>query len=136
MIPDKFRNIPYIEGGRDFNGADCYGVIRLWLLYRNVVDLPEWGSVISKRRTECAAAYNKTVSGFISVTDPQPDDIITCHNIAGDLEHIGAVVDSGTGLAIYHSTKDSGRPTVMPINVFRRLYKRTEFLRYAHSKRI
>lgn len=136
IIPEHFKKIPYVEGGRDFWGADCYGVLRLWLQYRQIVDLPAWGNVISKRRAACAEAYAKSASGFVSVNEARQDDVITCHNRAGDLEHIGAIIETSTGLSVYHSTATSRRPVVTPLNAFKRHYKNTELIRYANSESI
>ena len=135
MIPTEFKEIPYVEGGRNFAGADCYGVVRLWLIYRGIVTLPEWGLVISKRLKECAEAYKKTAdSGFVPVFEAHQDDVITCHDSTGALNHIGVIVITSTGPAVYHSSANTRRPVVSPLNSFRRLYKNTELIRYANSK--
>ena len=130
MIPEQFRRIPYREGGREFSGADCYGVVRLWLQHRNVVDLPPFGLVISKRRSACRDAYLQAASGFFEVVEPMPDDVICCFNKQGQLDHIGVIVDTTTGLGVYHSQASQRRPVVTPLNAFRRLFKHTELLRY------
>lgn len=130
MIPEQFRRIPYREGGREFSGADCYGVVRLWLQYRGVVDLPLFGLVISKRRAACRDAYLQAASGFYEPDNPVPDDVICCFNQQGQLDHIGVIVATSTGPGVYHSQATQKRPVVTPLNVFRRLFKNTELLRY------
>ena len=136
MIPEKFRRIPYREGGREFSGADCYGVVRLWLQARRVAELPPWGLVISKRREKTRDAYLATASGFDTVTKAAPDDAICCYDMAGHLDHIGVIVESDSGLGVYHSLASQRRPVVTPLAAFRRLYKQTELLRYAYTARI
>jgi cell wall-associated NlpC family hydrolase len=40
---DKYVGIPFIDRGSSFNGADCYGLIRLIYKTEFGIDIPEFG---------------------------------------------------------------------------------------------
>lgn len=41
FITDKYIGIPYVDGGRDFSGADCLGVIRLFYKTEYGIDIQD-----------------------------------------------------------------------------------------------
>lgn len=43
-MPDfnKYVGVPYLEHGRDFNGCDCFGLVRLALARELRIYLPDW----------------------------------------------------------------------------------------------
>jgi len=39
---DKYINIPFVDGGRDFTGLDCYGLVCLMFKEERKVELPDF----------------------------------------------------------------------------------------------
>ena len=39
---DRFVGLPYVEGGRDWTGTDCWGIVRLYLREAYGIELPSY----------------------------------------------------------------------------------------------
>lgn len=98
MSFDRFVGIPWSDKGRDFTGADCWGL--LWLVMRELrgIDLPSYSDqyvTASDRK-----ALDRLIAGElspwleISVGAEQPFDAVLMRE-GRFLRHVGLVVDDG-----------------------------------------
>lgn len=67
----RFLQIPYVEQGRNYSGADCWGIVVLWMREKHNLDLPEYGSVVTKGMQDCFQSehvkfINKFAEGSIA----------------------------------------------------------------------
>ena len=59
-IPNKFIGIPFVDGGRDFHGCDCWGLVLL--LYKELwgIELPDYKVACDdKSRIDATITENK-----------------------------------------------------------------------------
>ena len=55
----KFQAIPFVNGGRDFRGCDCWGLHRLICAERLGIELPLWDTVTADDRRAVVAAVEE-----------------------------------------------------------------------------
>jgi cell wall-associated NlpC family hydrolase len=102
-------DVPYVLGGRDYNGMDCWGLVVLAYAYFYNIDIPEY--------RETAFQYNRggltakdiqdhinTTAPFFEVETPEFGDFVLI-NIYGNPVHIGFMVDESNML---HISEKSG----------------------------
>ena len=102
MIPDwvtPFVGIPWLEKGRDREGADCWGVLRLAMREHYGVDLPSYGEdyddLTDGAKITALLRQGIPSGGWRQVTDPREGDGVVLR-IIGPLElHVGLVVAPG-----------------------------------------
>ena len=96
-IPSKFVGIPFVLGGRDFNGCDCWGLLRLAYKEFYHIDLPllNINAVVSEQIKEqnWLPRIGKATSG----------DVLTIR-VNGWPIHIALVIDNALML---HTTENS-----------------------------
>lgn len=93
---DAYFDIPFKLRGRDFDGADCYGLVRLVLLHEFNIELPLWEEDYSDikdhdRLTELIIARQ---SEFKEVNEPRAGDIVLLRMGSVFPVHIGVMIDS------------------------------------------
>lgn len=57
----KYVGIPYVEGGRDRSGLDCWGLLRLVYLEEDGLELPELPDVTRQTPTAIACEIAKQI---------------------------------------------------------------------------
>jgi len=102
MIIDKYFNIPYYTGGRDFRGCDCWGfcVILNKTLFN--IDLPIWN-------IDEVFDINQAKEKFVEVTTPQDGDIVLMRSNTS-IAHTGIVVEN----TVIHMTKSGVSQVNLP----------------------
>lgn len=109
-IITSLTQIPFIEGGRDENGCDCWGLVVVF--YDKIFNkqLPFYGNVYYKNKEN----YNKTCSDINDIVDnegllkettnPKFGDIVIL-NVFGRPLHIGIIIDN---TRIIHTGRNTG----------------------------
>lgn len=109
---DKYVGIPFVDGGRDRRGCDCWGLVRL--IYQNElkVELPTYGEISA----EDLAAVSQMVEGNYTVEpwraidrdDALPFDVVVMRFYGSRrIGHVGILVAGSTALLHTESTVDS-----------------------------
>jgi cell wall-associated NlpC family hydrolase len=142
-IAQKYRDIPYLDGGRTVSGADCWGVVRLVLINEYGVPwLPSWGHIREASHNEIDAAYKSSRGVFFRVllegsginAAVKSGDVVCVFNPRGECAHVGVVVPGDTGPTVLHTRPESGVST-LPLARFAAFYDhRIEYWRYASDK--
>lgn len=92
----RYINVPYIDKGREFSGADCWGLIRLVYLHELGIDLPSYGEVSAENLAKVHRKVEEVAEQWEAVepADIQPFDVCVMR-IAGKrlVCHVGVVVD-------------------------------------------
>jgi len=93
----QYVGLPHRVHGRDRNGLDCWGLVRLW--YREQLDilLPEFesGYVSLRDKSAIESLYLCEVAKWREVKTPGQDrgDLVMW-KIAGHWSHVGVMLDS------------------------------------------
>ena len=105
MNLDKYVGIPFKDGGRDFSGLDCWGLVRLVWKEEMGVDMPDMGDEYSSAfaRGDVGPLFDKYTdqNWNVDVTDQprQPLDVLVFG--FGSLElHVGLWVAEGEMLHV------------------------------------
>ena len=89
---EKYIGIPYVQKGRDENGVDCWGLVRL--VYKNELDInlpsfsAEYETSDNERLEELFAQYKE---GWESTDAPEAGDVVI-FRIFGYESHIGVCI--------------------------------------------
>lgn len=105
MHIDKFLTIPFKDGGRDFNGCDCFGLI--YLLYK------EYGMNLKDYKISCeeTSRINEEINMqkyiWEPISSPKPPCILTLRLDTNPsfVNHVGFVFKENYFI---HTTKNSG----------------------------
>jgi hypothetical protein len=92
MNYDKYIGLPYKDNGRDIDGIDCWGLVRLYYKEELNIDLPSYVD-------EYTGPYDTNVTRAISLykdswnktTTPRAGDVVL-FNIYGEPAHVGVYV--------------------------------------------
>lgn len=81
MDTEPYLRIPFVPGGRDESGVDCWGLVRLVSAREYGVELPKYpGSGVSRGRIDAKALARETPEkrdrDFRRVDDPRPGDVV------------------------------------------------------------
>ncbi|MFH2013824.1 MAG: NlpC/P60 family protein [Patescibacteria group bacterium] len=102
----KYLCIPFEAGGRDYQGIDCFGLVKL--IYKefldiNIPDTEKLPGNIVGIQNELKNFSNL----FIKVKDPEPFDIILCRESPSskNINHIALFLTSGKGI---HAVEGQG----------------------------
>lgn len=127
---EKYIGIPYAEKGRDENGTDCWGLVRL--VYKNElnIDLPsftaDYDTTDGERLEELFAQYKE---GWESTDNPEVGDAVI-FRIFGYESHIGICIGDNKFLHVRE-----GRDAVIESLDNAKWSKRiTGFFRYSEKK--
>lgn len=76
---EPYLRIPFVDGGRDESGCDCWGLIRLVLFRERGVSVPTYGDISAEElvRVQSTIGADKNQSNWVQldVGDEQPFDI-------------------------------------------------------------
>lgn len=100
MIADKFLDAPFVKGGRDFDGMDCWGLV--YLYYKEIgVDIPSYDyyAIGQNTRDTIRKIYSEKDKHWSRVDKPQLHDVVFCRH--GQLgSHVGVYIGEGQMLHI------------------------------------
>ena len=102
----RYQTVPYVDGGRSRDGADCYGIGWLYNMDRGVA-LPRFGAITSAatRPFLKAVAEGRSTWREIGQGDEVPGDAVLLRRHLSALPlHLGWVVDDGRVMSTTRAT--------------------------------
>ncbi len=119
MTLNELMNVPYCDHGRDGNGLDCWGFVRLVRHHHhNLPMLASFGTVSPDDKSGMTDGYDQVVTGFCK-TEPI-DGAIACHFIGETLVHVGVVINEN-GLKVAHTGRKLRKPRLVRLSEFERM---------------
>lgn len=109
-----YIGIPYRRGGRNYDGVDCYGLVRLVYDVEHGIQLPDWLSGEVDVREPCRGKWTPTVT-------PVDGNFVVCPNPMGP-HHMGLYYAGG----VLHAEHRHG-VIYQPIARFRQVHFSVEF---------
>ena len=89
---NRFFSIPYRNNGRDFNGCDCYGLVKLMCREIDGIELPDF--IYEDSSLENGKIYNKELTNKKWVKCEPKQGAIVLLRIEGVAKHVGYMIDS------------------------------------------
>ena len=98
---NSYVGIPYSSQGRDRDGCDCWGLIRLVYFERFGLELPSFVDAYESAQdmAVCESVISEGKVGFKEVREPKEADIVLCR-ILGFETHVGIYIDGGQMLHV------------------------------------
>lgn len=88
--PTPYVGLPYLAGGRDRGGIDCWGLVRIVYAEQLGIDLPAYDTIAAGDRPRVrAATAQEAASGWAKAVVAQPFDVLTFDRGA----HVGIALD-------------------------------------------
>lgn len=113
---EPYLLIPFLNDGRDINGCDCWGLVRLIMKNKAHIDVPSYGEVSG---LEIAKTARSMIEGFETkwwkpVEKPNLFDVVVMrrHGMQ-DIGHAGIMVNDKE---LVHTEKKSG-PVMVSIDM-------------------
>lgn len=106
--------VPFVDGGRDMTGIDCWGLVR-WVYRENLgVELPDYGEIsateLRRIAREVTGAWD--TDPWHMVLDPQRFDVVVMRLYSSNIvAHVGVMVDD---TSLLHIERASGA-CIVPI---------------------
>jgi hypothetical protein len=95
MSLNKYVGIPFVSGGREYSGCDCWGLVRLYYKNELNIDLPSLNSEYTEHDTErmeeLVAQYKE---GWTKLEEPELGSLIL-FKVLGRETHVGIYIGSG-----------------------------------------
>lgn len=130
---NDYLQIPYVDGGRDCRGFDCWGMVRHVLHHHfGVPWLTSFGHVSPDDKVGMTDGYWQEQGAF--VLGPCATGSVACGFRGDCLVHVGVVVSNGQQ-QVLHTGRSHG-PALNTPRAFRRLFERVEFYEYQDAKRL
>lgn len=126
MTLNELMNVPYHDHGRDSQGLDCWGFVRLVRHYHhNLPMLPSFGFVSPDDKSGMTKTYEQVITEFCQ-TEPI-DGAIGCHFIGDRLVHVGVVINEHGLLKVAHTGRKMRRACLARLADFERLALVTKY---------
>lgn len=94
---NDYVGIPYESRGRDRDGADCWGLVRMVLREQYGHDLPSFDGYVNSRDPHVDELIAREREGWITNDTAQTGDVVL-FRIGGRVSHVGIVAAPGTFL--------------------------------------
>jgi len=104
MWANKYIGIPYKDGGRDINGLDCWGLVRL--VYKNEygIELPSFNNeYIITDRERVNELFNQYREGWAIEQNPKEGDVVLLR-LLGEESHVGVLINDKQFLHVNYKT--------------------------------
>ena len=108
----KYIGVPFVDGGRDLAGFDCWGAI--WLAYaERGIDLPDYGEISALDLRRVAREIEGGQEAWQPVEEPREFDVVLLRLYNRRwIGHVGLMVD---GRRMLHTEKACSA-VVVPLN--------------------
>lgn len=118
---EKYVGIPFLDHGRDHNGLDCWGLVRLVLREQKGIDVPSYGETSALDLATVAGIVDRAsaMEPWIRVTNIEPFDVAVMYRRQNPI-HIGIMVTKDLLLHIEQKTAAVLVPITHPTVCFRR----------------
>lgn len=95
---DRYSLLSYTDGGRDFDGVDCWGLVRLVYACELNISLPSYGEISAEDLIRASRNINNGKDGEdwidVPASDIQEFDVCCMRFIGSRLVgHVGIVID-------------------------------------------
>ena len=104
MWANKYIGIPYKDGGRETDGLDCWGLVRL--VYKNEygIELPSFkNEYIISDRQRVNELFNQYRESWTVEENPKEGDVVLLR-LLGEEAHVGVLVNDKQFLHVNHKT--------------------------------
>ncbi len=129
---EQYLAVPYIDGGRDLAGWDCWGLVRYVLMtHAGITSINSYSHICPDDKLALTKAFYCERQQF-ELARPSVGAVAAVFRGAGKKQlmiHVGVVVDDGGVLKVLHTGRAAG-PSKMPLRRFEAINSRVQY--YVH----
>lgn len=104
MRLDQYIGLPFKDHGRDRDGVDCWGLVRLVLMEQYDIHLGDYVYRDTRDQVAIPAAFSTGAVGWQQVEHGQAGDVVLMR-VGGRPMHVGLVVEAGLMLHVESGDK-------------------------------
>lgn len=127
LWPEKYVGLPFVDGGRNFKGVDCWGLVRLVLQHECNIEVPSYGeiSALDLLKVAGVVAAESAVEPWVQIEKPVTFDVAVMHRRQTPI-HVGIMV---TPTEVLHIEKACST-VLIPITHMSISFRPTKFYRH------
>lgn len=111
----RYVGIPFVDGGRGFDGLDCWGLVRLIYAEQAGLELPLYGEISARDLAAVARAIRTGQDAWFEPERPAALDAVTMRLTSRSwVGHVGVMVDARRLIHIEEKTAAA----VVPVDHF------------------
>jgi len=104
---NDYIGIPYVFGGRDWHGLDCYGLVKLIYQEEYGITLRDWATDQMELKDKAKAIESVVCSGeWEDIESPMDGDFVICHRQRAayhiGLYYGGGVIHASDGIGVIY----------------------------------
>lgn len=130
--PEKYLPVPFVDGGREASGFDCWGLVSLVMKNECAVPLPVYGEISAEELVDISRQMEtdtKESEIWVPVISPREFDVVVMSWFGKKIiGHVGIMIDE---TRILHTEKGAG---VMVVSRYHDSVKRRVRGFYRHRK--
>lgn len=139
ISPDQITQylaVPYVDGGRDLNGWDCWGLVRHVLMtHAGISTIRSYSHIAPDNKSALTKAFYCEREQF-EISKPCVGAVAAVFKGVGNKQlmiHVGVVIDDGGILKVLHTCRAAGS-SKLPLRRFEANNSQVEY--YAHYSRL
>lgn len=114
-----YVGLPFVDGGRDFKGVDCWGLVRLFLSREAHIDVPSYGEISASDLIVSKTIRDEsTKEPWADVADARRFDVLV---MRGRPLHVGVMVDGHNVLHVEEASASVIVPVTMQMIANRKI---------------
>ncbi|AQS38568.1 hypothetical protein Sps_03441 [Shewanella psychrophila] len=124
----RYRTVPYVDGGRDMNGWDCYGLARyVAQTHYHYSELSMFDTILAANKRQLTKAYRAETTTLRRTNTAADGCLVACLQ-QGVCVHLGIVVEvsENNQLVVLHTGEKTGG-LMTPLPLFLHQQQQLEF---------
>lgn len=101
-LVQRLQDVPYLPGGGDWSGCDCWGLVELWYRERFGIELSDRGNIAPGPEGLQQGFANST--DWLKLYEPQNDDLVVMRRGRLSAGHMGVFWNG----SVLHTDKPHG----------------------------
>jgi cell wall-associated NlpC family hydrolase len=112
--PSAYVGLPFVDGGRNRAGVDCWGLVRLVLAEQAGVDVPTYGEISAHDLARVTGTIRAAIAGDQTWRQVEHPGVFDVAVMRGNPLHVGIMIDTRRVLHVESTTAAVQIPVTHP----------------------